>query len=192
LGKHDRPALLAELRRFRHQHRGLHERGGAQAERVLVATFPDDLVGQRLSSEERDLALLRVIRDCQAHVGRKGPDEHRYLFARRQFLGHAHGVARRPVVVARDDFQRPAKHASRGVDLRECEFHSLLVRFEKGRKDLVAVQFAELHGLRERRRCQQESHGGDDNTAADGHAVLRYGTAGMATTPCGTRGLTER
>ena len=41
---HNRPALFLQLRRFRHQHRGLHVGRWAQAEGVAVAALPDDPV----------------------------------------------------------------------------------------------------------------------------------------------------
>ena len=52
------PALLLQLGRFGHQHRGLHVGAGAQAEGVVVAVLPDDLVGQRLAGQEEELLLL--------------------------------------------------------------------------------------------------------------------------------------
>ena len=145
---HDRPALLLQLGGVGDQHRGLHVRGRAQAEGVLVAVVPDDLVGERLGGDEQHFLLVGEVRHRQPDVRGEGAHEDLDLLPREQFLGNAHRVAGGAAVVARDHLQLAAVDAAGGVDLVERELPALLVRLKECRECLVAVQLAELDRLR--------------------------------------------
>ena len=174
VGVNDGPTLLAELRRFRHQHGRLHERRRAQPERVLVAAVPHDLVGERFRRKEQHLALLREVGDGETDIRRKRSHQQRYFFAGDQLFGDTDGVARRAVVVARDDLDHAAVDASRGVDLGQRELHALLVRLQKRRELLVAVEFAQPDRLRcgrNRQRAREPGGGKDTERAVAIHAI---------------------
>jgi hypothetical protein len=159
VGVHDGPALLLELGGLGHQHGGLHVGAGAQAEGVLVAALPGDLVGQRFAGKEEELLLLGKVGHGQAGVRQEGAGEHVDLFARDEFFGHAHGVAGVGVVVARDQLDLLAVDAARGIDFIDGEFHPLLVGLEEGRLRLVAVDLTDLDDalrLRDRNQCDGE------------------------------------
>jgi hypothetical protein len=69
------------------------------------------------SGRERDLALLSEIGDRETYVRGERPHQHDHLLAGHELLGHAHGVARRAVIVTRNDFHRTVEHTAAGVDL---------------------------------------------------------------------------
>src|SRR5205085_2591076 len=77
-------------------------------------------------------------------------------------LGHAHGVAGIAVVVAAYHLDLAAENAACGIDLLDRELETLLVGFEEGRKDLVAVELTDLdrrlrarrHRKRQRDQCR--------------------------------------
>ena len=77
-------------------------------------------------------------------------------FARDQFLGDAHRIARVGAVVARDHFELLAEHAALGVDLLDRELPALLVGIEEGRLRLVAVELADLDGALRRARAAEK------------------------------------
>ncbi len=160
VGVDDRPALLRELRRFRRQHRRLHVGRGAQPERVPVAVFPDDLVGERLGGKEQHLTLFGEVGHGKPDVRRECPHQHDGLFAREEFLGHADRIAWVAVVVARHDFERPPEHTSRRIDLGQRQLHAPLVRLQERREHLVAVELAEPDRLRHARQ-RQRGNGGE-------------------------------
>ena len=62
-------APRVESHRVGHQHCGLHVSRRPQAEGVLVAVLPDDLVGQRLGSEKEGPPLAREIGHGKPHGG---------------------------------------------------------------------------------------------------------------------------
>jgi len=51
------------------------------------------------------------------------------------------------VVVAAHDLDLLAQNAARGVDLLDRHLPALLVGFQEGREDLVAVELADLDGV---------------------------------------------
>lgn len=73
-----------------------------------------------------------------------GADQECRTLAAQQFFGDTHGVTRIAVVVAAHDLDLAAQHAAGRIDLLHGQLDSLLVRFEEGRKHLVAVEFADL------------------------------------------------
>ena len=155
----DGPLHFIKLDRVGDQHRRLHVGRGAQAEGVVVAVFPYDLVGQGLGGHEHDLALLGQVGDREADVGGESSHQQTDVLARDQLLGHAHRVAGVAVVVARDHLDLAAEHAAGLVDLLQRELPALLVGIEEGREDLVAVQLADLDRLRLGGSSDQEHRG---------------------------------
>ena len=100
--------------------------------------------------------------DGEPHVRSVCPHEKHDFFAREELFGYAHRVARRPVVIAKDDLKRTAQHTARRIDFRLRELHSLLVRLEKLRELLVAVELPQPNGLRLQRRSENTGERSED------------------------------
>src|SRR5262249_20730255 len=83
----------------------------------------------------------------QPDVGQERAGQQRHVFARHEFLGHAHRIARRAAVIPRDDLQALSVDATRLVDLVDGQLPALLVGLEKGRNGLVAVDLTDLDRL---------------------------------------------
>ena len=123
------PAFLAELDGLFDQHRCLHVGRGAQPEGVLVAAFPDDLVGQRLRGDKGNLALLGKVGDRKADVREERAGQQHHTLAAHEFLGCPHRVARCAVVVARDDREGPAVDPAGLVNLFDGKLPALAIGF---------------------------------------------------------------
>ena len=68
VGIDQRPAFLFHRHHLRHQHRHLHVGRRAQAEGVTIAALPDQLVGQRLAGQKKDLFLPGIVGQRQTDV----------------------------------------------------------------------------------------------------------------------------
>ncbi len=133
-----------------------------------MALLPGDLGRERLGGDEQHLLLLGEVRDREPDVGEEGAGEQRHLLARDQLVGERHGVRGLAAVVAREHLERPAaEHAARGVDLLDRELPALLVGQREARETRVAVDLADLDGLRRRgRERQRRCHEGGGKQAA--------------------------
>src|SRR5438128_2331728 len=102
------------------------------------------------------------------------PHEEAYLLARKQFLGHANGVAGIAIVFARQHLELLPEHTAGRVNLLDGELHAALVRFQERREDLVAIDLADLDRLRVRcygdqRRAGEEGENGDSECSTAFH-----------------------
>ena len=68
VGIDQRPSFLFHRHHLRHQHRHLHVGRRTQAEGVAIATLPDQLVGQRLAGQKKDLFLPGIVGQRQTDV----------------------------------------------------------------------------------------------------------------------------
>ncbi|MNU98443.1 hypothetical protein D3C71_885510 [compost metagenome] len=174
VGVHQRPALFLEGRCLGHHHRHLHVGGGTQTVGIAVAVLPDDLVGQWLTGQEEEFLLLGKVGQRQPDVREERAREHIDLFARHQFFGSAHGVARVGVVVADDELDLLAQHPTRCVDLIDRQLHAFLVGLQEGGLRLVAVDLANLDDIlgvhhRGQRECQRGCGRGTHEVSSHRH-----------------------
>ena len=147
IGIHHHPTLLLHLRRFRHQHGGLHVGRCAQAEGVFVAVLPDDLVRQGFGGEKKHLFLLGEIGQREPDVRQEATGQEVHFLTRNQFLGDPYRISRVAAVVADHHLDLAPRHAAGGVDLFERQVHAFLVRVQEGRLRLVTVDLADPNRL---------------------------------------------
>jgi len=87
-----------------------------------------------------------------------------------EFFRDANGFPGIGAIITRDDFQLLAEHAPFGIDLLDRHFPALLVRVEKSRLRLVAVELADLDGLLGRGRRQ--TRGENESKCGGEHVTL--------------------
>jgi len=109
--------------------------------------LPGQLVGQRFPGQEKSFFLLGKVGHGQTGVGQEGACQHIDFFTRDQLFGHAHRITRVGVVVARDQLEFLAHHATGRIDLFNGQLHALFVGLQESGLGFVAVEFPDLEGV---------------------------------------------